>query len=295
MTGVIAALLLVVAPTVTAKAGKTEVSVGETFPVEVRAEGPPGTTFTFPPEVTDETAQLTAEPGQGPVRRYRAALFALEDAKVPPIMVRYRLQDGTAGEATTAAIPLQVRTLLPKSKDEQKLADVRPPVRLDIARLFWISLGAVAALALALAVWLWWRRRRRAAPVAAPIPEMSPDQEARLALDALAASGRLGRGEFRAFYIELTVIAKRYLERRLAAPILEMTTSEMLAFLRQQALTSAMGPLLRDLSGAADRIKFARGSGLAEEAERHLGAVRALVLDVEARLAPPAADGGKAA
>jgi len=263
--------------------------------VEVRAEGPPGTNFTFPPEVADETAQLTAEPGQGSVRRYRAALFALEDAKVPPIAVRYRLPDGTAGEVTTAAIPLQVRTLLPKSKEEQKLADVRPPVRLDVARLFWIALGAVAALLLAVAVWLWWRRRRRAAPAAAPIPEMSPDQEARQALDALAASGRLGRGEFRAFYIELTVIAKRYLERRLAAPILEMTTSEMLAFLRQQALTSAMGPLLRDLSGAADRIKFARGSGLVEEAERHLGAVRALVLDVEARLAPPAADGGKAA
>jgi len=295
MTGAIAALLLVAAPTVTAKAGKTEVSVGETFMVELRAEGPPGTNFTFPPEVADETAQLTAEPGQGPVRRYRAALFALEDAKVPPIAVRYRLPDGTTGEVTTAAIPLQVRTLLPKSKEEQKLADVRPPVRLDVARLFWIALGAVAALLLAVAVWLWWRRRRRAAPAAAPIPEMSPDQEARQALDALAASGRLGRGEFRAFYIELTVIAKRYLERRLAAPILEMTTSEMLAFLRQQALTSAMGPLLRDLSGAADRIKFARGSGLAEEAERHLGAVRALVLDVEARLSPPAADGGKAA
>jgi hypothetical protein len=296
MTGLMAALLLAVAPGVTAKASKTEVSVGETFTVEVRAEGPAGSAFTFPPELADEKSQLTMEPGQGEVRRYRAAVFALEDAQVPPIAVRYRLADGTTGEVTTAAIPLRITTLLPKDKEEQKLADVRPPVRLDIARLFWMAVGVLGTILVALAVWLWWKRRRRAAPAAPPIPALPPDQQARLALDALVASGRLARGEFRAFYIELTSIAKTYLERRLSAPIVEMTTSEMLAYLRQEALTSESGPLLRDLSGAADRIKFARGSGLAEEAERHLRAVRALIDGVEARFAPPvAADGGKAA
>jgi hypothetical protein len=295
VTALLATLLLAVAPAATAKAAKAEVSVGEVFTVEVHAEGPPGTSFVFPPELADETAQLTAVPGTGPVRRYKAALFALEDAKVPPIAVKYRLPDGTAGEVTTAAIPVQVRTLLPKDKEAQKLADVRAPVRLSIARLFWIACALLAALVAALAVWLWWRRRRRARPAAPPVPAISPDQEARRALEALAASGRLARAEYRAFYIELTSIAKRYLERRLTAPILEMTTAEMLVFLRQQALTSEMSPLLRDLSGAADRIKFARGSGLSDEAERHLQAVRALVDGVEARLAPPAADGGKAA
>ena len=109
MTACLASLLLLVAPAVTAKASKTEVSVGEAFTVEVRAEGPPGSTFAFPPELADETAQLTALPGEGSVRRYKAAVFAIEDAKVPPIAVKYRLADGTAGEVATAAIPVQVR------------------------------------------------------------------------------------------------------------------------------------------------------------------------------------------
>jgi hypothetical protein len=122
-----------------------------------------------------------------------------------------------------------------------------------------------------------------------------PDEEARRALDALAAAGRLGRGEYRGFYIDLTAIAKRYLERRLDAPIVEMTTAEMLAHLRHVPHTSEMGPLLRDLSGAADRIKFAQGSGAIEEGERHLTAVRALVDGLEARLAAPAPDSGRAA
>src|SRR5439155_24938681 len=94
------------------------------------------------------------------------------------------------------------------------------------------------------------------------------------------------------FYIELTLIAKRYLERRLQAPIVEMTTAEMLSHLRATPVGADLAPTLRDLAGAADQIKFARGQGLTEEAERHLSATRAVVEAVEARLRPagPAAD-----
>ena len=48
---------------------------------------------------------------------------------------------------------------------------------------------------------------------------------------------------------------------------------------------------LKSIVGAADRIKFALGSGAMEEGERHLQAVRGLVDDLEARLAPQAPDG----
>ena len=57
-------------------------------------------------------------------------------------------------------------------------------------------------------------------------------------------------------------------------------------------------PVVRDLAEAADRIKFAKGQGLAQEAERHLAAVRALIPALEARLRPVATDAtaeGKAA
>jgi ParB-like chromosome segregation protein Spo0J len=125
-------------------------------------------------------------------------------------------------------------------------------------------------LAAALVTWLV-RRRRAALPMAAPaVPALEPDVEAKRALEALIASGKLARGELRAFYIELTAIAKRYLERRLDAPIAEMTSAEMVAHLREHPLAIDLAPLLRDLSGAADRIKFAKGQGVIEEAERHL-------------------------
>jgi hypothetical protein len=118
------------------------------------------------------------------------------------------------------------------------------------------------------------------------VPATPPDVEAARALDALAASGLLEARAFREVYIRLTSIAKRYLERRLGAPVLEMTTAETTAFLRDHVHGGELLPVMRELAQAADQIKFARGEGLIEAAERHLAAVRALVPALEVRLRP---------
>jgi hypothetical protein len=303
--------------TVRAKAAATEVAVGQVFTVEVEARGPAGTTYTFPPEVADDTADLVAwadAPSLPHKATYNASVFVLKDAAVPPIAVTYRLPDGTTGQVTTAPIPVTIKSLLPRDPKERQLADIRPPMDIPaFPREFWLTLlralthSAVGLLALAaaaaLAYWLWRKRRKRKAAEAAvatrQVPAVPPDVEALGALDNLAASGRIEREGFRPFYITLTEIAKRYLERRLQAPILEMTTAEMLACLRRHPHGNAFVDLMSDVSTAADRIKFARGAGARERAESHLGAVRRLVVDMEARLRPvyvepPPAAGRKA-
>jgi hypothetical protein len=285
---------------VVATTSKTEVSVGETFTIELKATGPPGTTYTFPGEAVTDVFELRAqgadpnatgspapEPG---TRRYEVAVYALGEADVPPIPVRYRLADGAEGEASSEAISLKVASLLPKDPQAQKLADVRGPSPVTIGRAFWVALAAAVVLVAALVAWLVRRRKAKEAPRAVAHPELPPDAEALRALDALAAAGLLPRGEYRSFYIQLATVAKRYLERRLGAPVLEMTTAETLAFLRGHAHGGALVPVVRDVAEAADRVKFAKGQGLSPEAERHLAAVRALVPALETRLRPPAAE-----
>ncbi len=318
---VLAAVLLGVATTATpapvetappspvavkATASKTEVTVGETFTVDLKATGPAGTTYTFAGEAASDAFELRTPPGEASAspapepgtHRYEAAVYALGEGEVPPIPVRYRLPDGTEGEASSERVPLKVVSLLPKDPQQQKLADIRGPQPVGVGRAFWVALAAALVLATALVVWLVRRRRKAEAPRAVPVPELPPDVEALRALDALGASGLLSRGEYRPFYIQLAAVAKRYLERRLGAPVLEMTTAETLAFLRNHAHGGDLVPVVRDLAEAADRIKFAKGQGLAPEAERHLAAVRALVPALEARLRPAATDAapeGKAA
>ena len=319
---------------VEASASRQEVTVGQRFTIEVKATGPAGTEYTFPAGASEEAFELSTprpgerppsaaeepaggapsagpasgEPSRGPgsgetpagpgTHRYEAAVYALGEVEIPAIPVRYRLPDGTEGEAATKPLTVKVASLLPKDPKEQKLADVRPPRSASIGRAFWLTLVALLALAAALGTW-WWRRRHAPATVVVPpVPALPPDVEALRALDALAASGLLAQGAFRTFYIRLTEVAKGYLERRLAAPVLEMTTAETLGLLRGHAHGDVLLPVTRDLAEAADRIKFARGEGLGAEAERHLAAVRALVPALEARLrpkAPEAPEKGKAA
>jgi hypothetical protein len=290
---------------VKAATSRTEVTVGEAFTVELKATGPAGTRFTFPGEAAtdgfelrtpppDPSAGAAPEPGS---HRYEAAVFAVGEAEVPPIPVRYRLPDGTEGETSSEAIALKVVSLLPMDPEQQKLDDIRGPLEVGIGRAFWIALVAGLILAAALVL----RPRPPAAkggrPPRVPIPELPAHTEALRALDALLAAGLLSRGEYRPFYIQLAVVAKRYLERRLGAPILEMTSAETLAFLRGHPHGGDLVPVVRDLAEAADRIKFAKGQGLAQEAERHLAAVRGLVPALEAKLRPAvtAATEGKAA
>jgi hypothetical protein len=288
--------------TVEATASKPEVKLGEPFTVELKASGPSGTRYTFLSEAAGDSFELrtpaegsggtTAAPGG---HRYLAAVFAVGQAEIPPIPVGYRLPDGTAGEARSAPLVVRVASALPRDPQQQKLADIRGPLAVSIAPVFWLALAALVLLAGALAVWAL-RRRRAAAVAPAAEPELPPDAEALRALDALAGAGLLAGSEYRAFYIRLTEIAKRYLERRLAAPVLEMTTAETLAFLRGHPVGGALLTTARDLAEAADRIKFARGEGLTAEAERHLNAVRGLVQELEQRLRPAAAPAeGKAA
>lgn len=278
---------------VQATASKAEVKPGEPFTVELKATGPAGTSYRFLSEATGDSFELRtlAASGGGKaavppgVHRYEAAVFALDEVEIPPIPVSYRLPDGTAGEARSAPLALRVVSVLPKDPQQQKLADIRGPLALSIAPVFWLALAASVLLAVAAAVWAL-RRRRAAAVAPAPRPELPADVEALGALDALAGSGLLAGSEYRAYYIRLTGIAKRYLERRLGAPVLEMTTAETLAFLRGHPVAGALLTAARDLAEAADRIKFAKGEGLAAEAERHLAAVRALVQELEQRLRP---------
>ncbi|HPC82901.1 MAG TPA: hypothetical protein P5234_03680 [Thermoanaerobaculaceae bacterium] len=278
------------AVSVTARPSATEVTPGRVFTVEVTATGPAGTQWTFPAQANSEHVDLEIQPppAKAPAppgtATYRGAVFALGEAELPAITVQYRLPSGETGSVATAPVKLVVGSALPRGEENPQPADLRPPVKLAIGTAFWVALALTLALAAAAVRWLIRRRRKPAEAAAPPVPEVSPEEEARLALDRLATSGLVEREEFRRYYIELTAIAKRYLERRLGSPVLEMTSAEVAALLRDHPLAGPHLPAMRDLLGAADWVKFARGTARGEAAAQHLASVRGMVAAVEETL-----------
>ncbi|MEO5762992.1 MAG: hypothetical protein ABIR28_11840, partial [Vicinamibacteria bacterium] len=158
-------------------------------------------------------------------------------------------------------------------------ADYAPPMPVLVSRAFWISSTIAGLLVLALIIWLVRRivfPRKVKDPVVTQA--LTPEEQAINDLDRLAA-GRASLDAKR-FYIQLIQIMKQFLERRLNAPILEMTSTETLGFVKAHAWTAPHAVAIRDLISAADLVKFG-GSTDASNGDRQLQLVRDLVARVD--------------
>jgi LPXTG-motif cell wall-anchored protein len=168
----------------------------------------------------------------------------------------------------------------------------------------WVALGLALVAA---AAYLFWRRRRRRPAEALPaVPPPLPRPEHEIAyeeLQQLLSSGRLERGETKAFYIELAEILRRYLGRRFAIETFERTTFEILEALKGARLAAGAATLAAQCLGSCDLVKFAKYVPDRDETRRHVEQAYRLVDETrrretapaEASLGAVAAGGGTAA
>ena len=87
---------------------------------------------------------------------------------------------------------------------------------------------------------------------------MSPIERAMLELDRLLQKGLPGRGRYKDFYVELTMVVRRYIQRRHAVRAPNLTTDEFLrAAAENPAFTREALEGLRQFLESSDMVKFA--------------------------------------
>lgn len=127
-----------------------------------------------------------------------------------------------------------------------------PPLSWKLVKqcaLVLLSVCSVAAL-------VWWAARK----VAQKIREhrMSPIERAMLELDRLLQKGLPGRGRYKDFYIELTMVVRRYIQRRHSVRAPNLTTDEFLrAASENPAFTREALEGLKQFLESSDMVKFA--------------------------------------
>lgn len=267
------------APTLEVRLSASNVSVGERFQVIVEARGPRGTSYAFPKEIGDGSVELVQSRGsiaQSNAAVYDAQVFAIGDAvAIPEIAVSYVSSDGTTGETKSVPVPLNVISTLDPKETNPTPAPLAPPMPILVARAFWIASGAAGILLIVGLALLIRRLRFPKKPVDPTLtPAISPEEDALHNLDQLVSAR--ASTDPKTFYIRLVQILKQYLERRLEAPILEMTSSETLAFVKNHDWTVQTASSLRELVTSADLVKFG-GSSDASKADRQIQIVRDLV------------------
>ena len=97
---------------------------------------------------------------------------------------------------------------------------------------------------------------------------MSPIERAWVELDRLLRKGLPGRGRYKEFYVELTMVVRRYIQRRHGIRAPHLTTEEFFAELGRSGLaTPEQEAKLREFLTSADMVKFAGVQATPEMAE----------------------------
>ncbi len=178
---------------------------------------------------------------------------------VAPISVTFRDtrpgKDGKQYRVESESLTIEVKTVL--GDEAPSLADLRPaagPVELPETggpATWWIP--SLLVLVAAVVFTLWRRYRRKTAGA----PELSAHERAYLELEKLIEDG-LAEKDVKLFYVELTGIVRRFIERTTDVRAPEQTTEEFLREISGQQLFSAdESARLTDFLESADLVKFA--------------------------------------
>ncbi len=261
-------LLLLTAPSraaqVTMSASAATVTVGERVELRVLARVDAGINA-MRVQVTPGAFEIIARHALPPVLTdaggtleeiITIAFFQTGDFEVGPFPVRLLPgQDG--GEAQTGRLAIRVRSLLQESDRDIKPLKEPLPLGGDPRHLLPYA-AALLLLLLLTALILYLRRRaqgRRALAVAPPPP---PDVELEANLLQLKQSGLLQRGEYRAFFIALSAMLKRFIQRSYGFHAEECTTAETVPLLREKEAEATIVSGLEIVLTLADLVKFAR-------------------------------------
>ena len=179
---------------------------------------------------------------------------------VDPITVRFVDEradgDGKEHELQTEALLVDVQTIV--ESDAPSLNDLRPmtdPVDLpDSFRGSTIAILAISVILLAGLMFILWRKRRRAVKT---VPELTPQQLAHNELNDLLGS-KLSETDVKEFFVQLTAVVRRYIERTTGVNAPDQTTEEFLREVNQQKLfADADNTRLGAFLESADLVKFA--------------------------------------
>ena len=179
-----------------------------------------------------------------------------------PMAARYRLAPFVvtvvSGEEAQTFYTAPVIFENPPAR-EVVTGDMEIDPKRDLPPLSWKLVGICLGILLAVAgvvclVWLVVRKIR----TMVRIHRMSPIERAMYELEALLKKGLPGRGFFKDFYVELTMVVRRYIERRHSVRAPNLTTEEFLAAAKDNpAFTPEAVAELKSFLESADMVKFA--------------------------------------
>lgn len=268
------------------------VDVSRDFEVTVKAVAPAGASLALPDlrnrfrgfSIAEDFAEepLTSEDGTTAyVSRWRLVPKPCEkEYKLAPFVVSIVRRDAAGQSANGAGVSSGAESFYtapvyfenPKPR-ETVTGGIEVSPKKDLPPLSWRLVwrcGLVLLSAAIVAMGVWYAVRRILQKVREH--RMSPIERAMLELDRLLKKGLPGRGRYKDFYVELTMVVRRYIQRRHSVRAPNLTTDEFLrAAAGNPAFTQEALAELRSFLESADMVKFAGVEATPEMADSATG------------------------
>lgn len=234
-------------------------------------------------------SQQSAPSVEGDISRsttydYELEPFLPTTVETLAVSIRYRTSPDAEWE-TLAVDPfaIAVESVLAEDDVDPTPADIKeivdaPATLASHARTWGILLGA-ALLATLAGWWIWRRYRGRSAPGRIRELVHLPASDVAFArLDLVQSQHLVERAEFKAFYNEVSLVLRRYIEDRFGLHAPERTTEEFLRDARgRDALRVDDVVVLERFLGHCDMVKFAEFQPTAQQARETADTVRDFV------------------
>jgi len=212
--------------------------------------------------------------------------FELGELEIPSVPVEVVAADGSVEELETDRYGVEVVSV--GADESGDIRGIRGPFGIPISSIV-VALWVLVPLLLALVLYFLVQRLRPRGedaprPALGPLPR-PPHEVALEALDALAASSLLERGQVKEYHIAASDILRTYVEERFRVEALEMTTREVLDGLAAAGADASFRVGLRTFLEACDLVKFAKARPSEADSRAALDLGRRIVLESAAALA----------
>ena len=190
-------------------------------------------------------------------RKFHLTTYRLGEFILDPVQIEYRVGDGPRQKIETNRIYLTVKSVA-EGEEKTDIRDIKSVVSIPKKILGWLLLLMVGLGCFPLGVLLY--RHLHKSPTAAQTPEtaLTPEEEALLCLNRLFESDLLSKGKVKEYYLRLSEILRIYFEKRFGILAVELTTYEILRFLRGKQIPPSLFQKIEETLQAADLVKFAK-------------------------------------
>lgn len=209
---------------------------------------------------------------------YVITTFTTGEYVIPPITINYTDPKGEKKQIKSEPLFIWVKSVGASESDKEDIRGLKPPI--DVSGGYWAYLLILPILALLTAGGFLYYRQKAKGLALPKIPEelLKPAWEvAILELDSLRNSDILEKKQIKKYFIILSDIIRKYIERRYEIPALDRTTEEIRVEIKRTKLDQKVSELIYNLLAFCDLVKFAKYIPSTDQIEKSLSDAYSIV------------------